>query len=362
MTLIDDDVLRGALSGAAASFDPSDGAAAILAEAREELRQRTAPPEASELPARRTRRVRLAVAAAVLVAIVVALTTIGIALRPASNSPRITAIGTPAPPHLVSGLGVTAAPGTSPLYESEQTIGVSNEKGATKAGSTASKLATKVVSTGTVDLTVAGSRIDAIVTALGDLAANDGGFVSSSRVTAGSGGTSAKATITLRVPQSRFPSLVAAVQKVGHVVSVVTDSNDVTSEFVDYTSQISALDASRAQYLAIMARATTISQILTVQSQLNTIDVEIEELVGQRNVLQNEAAYGTLEVRLNPGAVLSHASSGIDRAWDDSVSGFVAGFEGLVRALGPALFALLCLAALWLIGRPAWRATRRRML
>jgi len=54
-----------------------------------------------------------------------------------------------------------------------------------------------------------------------------------------------------------------------------------------------------------------------------------------------------------------HHRSGIDKAWDDSIGGFVGGFEWVVRAAGPALFILISLAALSLLGRWVWRSARR---
>jgi hypothetical protein len=56
------------------------------------------------------------------------------------------------------------------------------------------------------------------------------------------------------------------------------------------------------------------------------------------------------------------APSGLTRAWDDSVHGFIAGGEGLIVIAGPALFALLCLAAALLGGQLFWRRLQRHNL
>jgi hypothetical protein len=61
----------------------------------------------------------------------------------------------------------------------------------------------------------------------------------------------------------------------------------------------------------------------------------------------------------HPAAVVH---SGLARAWHDSVHGFVAGAEGLIRIAGPALFALLCLAAVLLGGQLFWRRLQRHNL
>lgn len=361
MTMTDDE-LRTSVLAAGASFDPSDGAAAIVAAAIESTRGRTIAGRGERRHRLASTPARFAAAAAVVVAIVVLLTSLGLALRPDNGRNRVVT-GAPASGFIgpeASSLGFHVTLGESKVAHDNS--GTSPTGAQPVKPQSAGSLASKVVATGTISIAVASGRIQSAVDALASLAARKGGFVASSQVVAGTSGAPAHGTITLRVPEPRFAALVVAVQRVGRTTSVVTDSTDVTSEYVDYESQITALEASRAQYLEIMSKATTISQILSVQAQLNTIEVELQQLEGQRNVLDNQAAYGTLTVRLNQGAHATHHHSSIDTAFHRSISGFVSGVDGLVQGLGPAFFAILCLLALWLIGRPAWRASRRRLL
>jgi hypothetical protein len=118
-----------------------------------------------------------------------------------------------------------------------------------------------------------------------------------------------------------------------------------------------------------MTRASSIGDILAVQSQLDTLQSEIDQYQGQLNVLDNETTYGTLTVSLAEAVKSTsrpprphQASSGLAKAWDKSVSGFVAGIEWIIRIAGPLLLVLLCLAGLLFLGRFAWRVSRRRML
>ena len=204
---------------------------------------------------------------------------------------------------------------------------------------------------------------------LTSLATAEGGFVANTQAQLAAGGSGASGTIVLQVPQANFGTVVVQVQRYGHPTSVTTTSQDVTGEYVNLQARITALESSRQQYLTIMTRASSIGDILAVQSQLDTLQSEIDQLQGQVNVLDGETTYGTLTVSLTepgkPAPPLPRpkpAGSGLTKAWDKSVSGFVSGIEWIVRIAGPLLLILLCLAGLFLLGRFSWRFGRRRMI
>ncbi len=115
-----------------------------------------------------------------------------------------------------------------------------------------------------------------------------------------------------------------------------------------------------------MTRATSISDILAVQNQLDALQSQIEQLQGELQVLDNETTYGTLAVSIaEPGhrpAPTPAPPSGIGVAWHDAVHGFTSAFDGLVRVAGPLLFVVLLLFAVATAGRMAWRALRRQAL
>ena len=148
------------------------------------------------------------------------------------------------------------------------------------------------------------------------------------------------------MPEPSFAAVVSEVQHFGHATSVTTTSTDVTGQYVDLQARITALEASRQQYLTIMSQATSIGDILAVQSQLDTLQSQIEQLQGQLSVLDNETTYGSLTVSL---AEAGHrppppppTRTGLDEAWHTGIGGFVSGVEWLIRIAGTTLFVLLC--------------------
>jgi hypothetical protein len=203
------------------------------------------------------------------------------------------------------------------------------------------------------------------------LASAYGGFVANSQTHSNTAeGTSdgpPTGSVTLQVPVANFAALLAETKSLGKPSSVTTKATDVTGQYVDLQARISALEASRQQYLTIMAKASSVGDVLAVQAQLDSLQSQIEQLQGQLAVLQSETDYSTLIVAVSEAGTHHHhtpapAASGITKAWHDSLRGFAVGVDGVIRLAGPLLFALLCVAALVLGGRLTWRRLQRHNL
>jgi hypothetical protein len=226
----------------------------------------------------------------------------------------------------------------------------------------------KVEQTGSLDLTVPRGALNQSMAKLSALATTYDGFVANSQMHSGSPGDPPSGTVTLEVPVANFGAVLKATEALGQPSSVTTKATDVTSQYVDLQSRITALQASRQQYLTIMTKAASVGDVLAVQAQLDGLQSQIEQLQGQLAVLDSETAYSTLTPSLTePGPRHQHhvaapSASGALKAWHDSVHGFAAGVDGIIRIAGPTLFALLCVAALLLGGRLTWRRLQRHNL
>jgi len=221
----------------------------------------------------------------------------------------------------------------------------------------------RVEETGGLDLLVPGSQIEPDIGRLTALVAAYGGFVAGTETQSASAGNPAQGTVTLQVPEPSFGALLSQAQVLGKVVSLTTQATNVTGQYVDLQAHITALEASRQQYLTIMTKATTVGAVLSVQSQLDDLQSQLEQLQGQLRLLDSETAYSTLAVTLSQKVVVPpppRPQSGLVAAWNSAVGGFVGGFEDVVRVAGPLLFALILVAALWGGGRATWRLRRRR--
>jgi hypothetical protein len=404
MIMLDDDRLVALFDRAAASFEvPASGPDEILARAAGSTD--AVPDSAGVLPGSRdgeasdeevddfpetgrsrrvvavARRHRILSVAACLVVVLIAAGLIGAAVRAPATSVRSAALTAPRTavgggvrlPVTTTTVPAAHASGAAPFGPSNAASGSAGSSTGASANtpnqpalpSGAVGQSTKIEQTGSLNLSVSRGGVARTMTRLTALAATYQGFVASSQTQSGAGGAP-YGTITLQVPVNDFSVALQQAERYGKASNVSTKATDVTGQYVDLQARLTALEASRQQYLAILSKATTIGDILSVQEQLDTIQSQIEQLQGQLQVLTSQTSYSTLTVTVGastpPPKPNPLPESGLVQAWHSSVSGFVAGIEGVVRLAGPFLFALLCLAIVAVGGRVLWRRYQRHRL
>lgn len=153
----------------------------------------------------------------------------------------------------------------------------------------------RIVKTGEMTIEVAALR-DAVADVRA-MALRLGGYVGGSQAGTDDDG----ATLTLRIPAARFDDALDALREMGTtVLAEATREQDVTGQIVDLEARIENLRASEASYRELLARAERIDDVLAVQSRLDEVRGQIEQLEAQREVLAEQADLSTLVVRLEP--------------------------------------------------------------
>jgi hypothetical protein len=112
----------------------------------------------------------------------------------------------------------------------------------------------------------------------------------------------------------RFSEAIDALRGLAdRVVRESTQSAEVTATVVDLDARIANLHASEAALVEIMDRAGRIDDVLAVQSRLEVVRGQIEQLEAQRANLADQAALSTLTVSwLTPVAAVAVAQEGWD--------------------------------------------------
>jgi len=150
----------------------------------------------------------------------------------------------------------------------------------------------------TSNMSMVVSDIAATLDRISTLAENSGGYIVSSDKYQDNGRLAG--TITIRVPAGQFDSAMSTLRGMAdEVTSENTSSQDVTSEYVDLTSQLKNLQATEAQLLQIMTKADKIADILAVQEQLTNTEGQIETTKGRMQYLEQTSATSLITVSLS---------------------------------------------------------------
>jgi len=166
-----------------------------------------------------------------------------------------------------------------------------------------------VIRTGTFSLEV--EDVDVSLTKLTGVVKSQGGYVSGSyRYTDTS---TPYLTVTFRVPAASFDAAVLALRAEGTVLSEQISTYEVTMQLIDLEARLRNLRASEAALLELMTRATTVSDVLAVQTQLTAVRSDIESYDAQRAALADQVAMTTVSVTISPiGSSIGNATSGFD--------------------------------------------------
>ena len=218
-----------------------------------------------------------------------------------------------------------------------------------------------IVRTGSLNVEVA--DLQATVQQAQGLVTGLGGYVSGSKEA--NDGSDTLATITYRVPVDRWFDALNGLRALGtRVVAENTEASDVTADVVDLDARLINLRSAETQYQSIMARATTIDDVLKVQKVLNDTRGQIEQLQGQRDTLANRAALATLTVSWQvPTTAVTVANQGWDpgREIDHAVAALVTFGQGLATLAIWLLIAFLPIALpVAVVAFVAYRVLHRR--
>src|SRR5437667_10863344 len=130
----------------------------------------------------------------------------------------------------------------------------------------------------------------------------------------GSGDTRS-ASLTIRVPSSRFADALQQLRTLeGEVQTSGVSAQDVTDQFVDLQARVAAKQAEEQRYIAILNRANTIDEILKVDASLSNVRTQIEQLTGQINSIKQRTDYSTISMSISTIAVLPGDTT--TKAWD----------------------------------------------
>jgi hypothetical protein len=219
-------------------------------------------------------------------------------------------------------------------------------------------ISTGVVSLRSRDVGAIGFDVQAIL-------AEHRGTVDDERTQTDDKGTVVRSKLVIRVPAAEFSDTMDALEKVGTLQSSSRQSEDVTTQVIDNAVRIRAQEESLRRIEALLARATNIRTIISIEAQLSQRQADLDSLKSTQAYLQDQTSMSTITVLMErTPAVHTQKAKTKD-------AGFLTGLKDGWRALEDVAAALALLlvrvlpflALLALLGYPAlllWRRLRPR--
>jgi uncharacterized protein DUF4349 len=165
--------------------------------------------------------------------------------------------------------------------------------------------------------------------------------------------------ITISVPADKLDRAVEDLSRIGTVIRRESSSQNVHDQYVDTESRIKTMRASVDRVRALMARATDIAQIVTLEAELSRRQADLEALESQLASLKDSIARSPIRISLTTdrGVIAEDPGTGFLAGLEGGWKAFTASVVVLLTAIGAVLpFAVV----LVVLGVPLWWAYRRR--
>lgn len=108
------------------------------------------------------------------------------------------------------------------------------------------------------------------------------------------------ATVTIRIPTARLDKALNYIRSLSiKVTSENLVGTDVTDEYVDIEANLVTLGKTKEKFEEILEKAITVTDILTVQRELITLQQQIDALIGQKKSIENNAKLTKITVYLS---------------------------------------------------------------
>jgi Domain of unknown function (DUF4349) len=196
---------------------------------------------------------------------------------------------------------------------------------------------TKIIRDGTIAIAVPDGSFDAKRSRVVAIAHANGGFVLTSQTQGSTTGT-----FTIRVPASHFDAAIGQVAELGTVESSSVTGKDVTNQYIDYQAHLKNLIGRRTVLRGLLLKTTTIGESLTVENQLQDVQLQIDQIQGELRYLNNQVEESTLTIDLREESAPAGAAEtngaihnpSLSLAWDRAVQGFFGIIASIIIGLG----------------------------
>lgn len=145
--------------------------------------------------------------------------------------------------------------------------------------------------------------LDSALSRLNTALAEASGYIQDQNIYNGSAYYSGRryrsASLTLRIPTDSLEGFQADVASLANVTSSSRSSEDVTLQYVDTESRITALKTEQDRLMELLSQAETMADLLEIESRLTQVRSDLESYTSQLKVLENQVDYATMYLSLS---------------------------------------------------------------
>ncbi|MFE6908418.1 DUF4349 domain-containing protein [Streptomyces erythrochromogenes] len=167
-----------------------------------------------------------------------------------------------------------------------------------------------------------------------------GGYVGSESTKRGESGRMTS-TVTLRVPGERYDAVLGAMEGSGKLLHRKVDAQDVTEKVADINSRVSSQQASVARVREMMGKASALSEVVMLESELSRRQSDLESLLAQQTALKDQTSMGTITLEVSEPAPAAEEAKKKEPTFLGALSSGWEVFTKILRYLLVALGALL---------------------
>jgi len=168
------------------------------------------------------------------------------------------------------------------------------------------------------------------------------------------------AQFTIRVPVENYNAMTGGLSSLGHVVGIRHYAENVTAQYTDLESRLTAYETEEATLLSMLEQAETVTDLLEIQTRLSEVRYQIEYYTSTLRNLQNQISYSTVDLTLYEVRELTETVEPQLTYWEEMAQGFHSsmrrvgrvfknGFMDVVANLPMILLVLAFVAVIFLV-------------
>ena len=278
------------------------------------------------------------------------------------------AVAAGAPPAAAN--GAIASPASAPEGAAAAAGSKSAASAASGAGAGQDASAARLAPAGqqliyTAQLSVRAKNVATAVSRAASVVTAAGGYVSSENASSDQDHPAqSTATVQLKIPVAVYAVTLAELSgtTLGTQLSLQQQTQDVTEQVADVSSQVASDEAAISQLRALLSRAGSVGDLLSVQDQINSEESSLEAMQAEQSALNHETAFATVTI-----TIIGPKAAPAQKPKPKPAPGLVNGLSGGWHAFRVALSWLLAIigaavpfaAVVVVIGLGAYLARRR---